>query len=85
MGLQVPGLQVLRGALVVAEAVACRLPVIASNIPAHRAQLGDAYPALFTPGDVEGLAEYLRHFVGDDAFAQGLRRQQAALAIRSTM
>lgn len=70
------------GALVVSEAVACRLSVIASNIAAHRAQLGVDYPALFSPGDVEGLAQYMQRFVSDDVFAQSLMLEQPALAAR---
>jgi glycosyltransferase involved in cell wall biosynthesis len=70
------------GALVVSEAVACRLPVIASNIPAHRAQLGAGYPALFTPGDVESLAQCMQRFVGDADFIQAIEREQADLAAR---
>jgi glycosyltransferase involved in cell wall biosynthesis len=67
------------GALVIAEAVACRLPVIASNIPAHRAQLGADYPGLFKTGDAHDLARQLRRFVADPELLSDLQRRQAAL------
>lgn len=67
------------GALVVSEAVACRLPVIASNIPAHRSQLGADYPGLFQVGDADHLAESLTRFVGDQKFIDALRQSQAHL------
>jgi glycosyltransferase involved in cell wall biosynthesis len=70
------------GALVIAEAVACRLPVIASNIPAHRAQLGADYPGLFQVGDSADLARQLTRFVGDLTLVEQLRRRQGALAAK---
>lgn len=68
------------GALVVPEAIACRLPVIASNIPAHRGQLGADYPGLFAAGNVEALAAAMRAFVADQDYRQTLMRQTTALA-----
>ncbi|WVN41160.1 glycosyltransferase family 4 protein [beta proteobacterium MWH-UniP1] len=70
------------GALVIAEAVACRLPVIASNIPAHRAQLGADYPGLFRVGDAQDLARQLQRFVADADFLEQLRRRQGALTAK---
>jgi glycosyltransferase involved in cell wall biosynthesis len=72
------------GALVISEAVACRLPVIASNIPAHRAQLGEDYPGLFAVGDADQLAQQLTRFVADTSFSEVLRSCQPELALRLT-
>lgn len=47
------------GSLVIAEAVACDLPVLASDIGCHRAMLGSDYPGLFGVGDRAGLTEIL--------------------------
>ncbi len=68
------------GALVVSEAVACRLPVIASAIPAHRGQMGGDYPGFFRTGDPDDLARVLIRFVSDDAFVEQLRERGLALA-----
>ncbi|MBU3725173.1 MAG: glycosyltransferase [Burkholderiaceae bacterium] len=68
------------GALVVAEAIACRLPVIASNIAAHRAQLGMKNPGFFEPGDVDGLAAQLTRFIADQNFSSQLCEHQTTLA-----
>lgn len=73
------------GALVIAEAVACRLPVIASSIPAHRAQLGADYPGLFQVGDARDLARQLQRFVADADFVEQLRRRQGALTAKLAM
>lgn len=70
------------GALVVAEAVACRLPVLASDIPAHRGQLGAAYPGLFAVGDRHALAETLKRFVADESYQRMLAKACNALAPR---
>ena len=67
------------GALVVSEAVACRLPILASNIPSHRSQLGADYPGLFPVGSVSGLAELMTRFVGDQAFVDSLFAREAGL------
>jgi len=68
------------GALVVPEAIACRLPVIASDIAAHRGQLGDQYPGLFAVGVVDQLAAAMARFVSDAQFQELLCKQTAALA-----
>lgn len=70
------------GALVIAEAVACRLPVLASNIPAHRAQLGADYPGLFRVGDADDLARQLTRFVSDPNLVEQLRSRQGGLAAK---
>jgi glycosyltransferase involved in cell wall biosynthesis len=68
------------GALVVPEAIACRLPVIASDIPAHRGQLGNQYPGLFAVGSVDQLAGAMARFVSDAQFQQQLCDQTINLA-----
>jgi glycosyltransferase involved in cell wall biosynthesis len=72
------------GALVIAEAVACRLPIIASDIPAHRSQLGSDYPALFPVRDTEKLATLMRRFIADPGLVASIHglhpRLQATLA-----
>jgi len=47
------------GSLVIAEAVACDLPVLASDIGCHRAMLGSDYPGLFGVGDRASLTDIL--------------------------
>ena len=72
------------GALVVPEALACRCPVIASDIAAHRAQLGANYAGLFPVGNVEVLAQHLVRFIADEEFSRSLRQSSLALAPRLT-
>jgi glycosyltransferase involved in cell wall biosynthesis len=67
------------GALVVAEAVACRLPIIASDIPAHRGQLGGTYPGLFPVGNARALANALLRFVAEEGFLKTLLHAVEAL------
>jgi glycosyltransferase involved in cell wall biosynthesis len=68
------------GALVVPEAVASRLPLIASDIPAHLGQLGADYPGFFPVGDVDALASVLQRFVSDPEFQQALVDSTVSLA-----
>lgn len=67
------------GALVIAEAVACRLPIIASDIPAHRSQLGADYPGLFPVRDAQVLASLLGRFIADPPLGEALRAVQTRL------
>lgn len=60
------------GALVVAEAVGCHLPIIASDIPAHLGQLGSDYPGLFPVGDIDALAHTLTRFIADEPYRASL-------------
>jgi glycosyltransferase involved in cell wall biosynthesis len=70
------------GALVVAEAVACQLPIIASDIPAHLGQLGSDYPGLFPVGDVNQLAQTLARFIANEAYRLSLLNAVNALVVR---
>lgn len=73
------------GALVVPEAIAAGLPVLASNIPAHRGQLGADYPGFFPVGDASGLARLMARFVSDADFQASLyqRSRQLVSALAS--
>ena len=50
---------------VLLEACASARVVVASDIPANRAVLGDDYPLLFPPGDIDRLGESLLRALGD--------------------
>lgn len=67
------------GALVVSEAVARRLPIIASDIDAHKGQLGSDYPGFFAVGSSDSLAQALTRFIGDEAYFQKLHVATQAL------
>jgi len=66
------------GANVLGEAVACGTPVIASDIPAARAALGDDYPAFFAVGDERALATLLSRAETDPRWLAGLGRRVRA-------
>jgi dimethylhistidine N-methyltransferase len=61
------------GANVVSEALAARVPVVASRIPGTTGLLGDDYPGLFDAGDTEALAALLVRAESDAKFMNGLR------------
>lgn len=53
--------------IVLIEAMACGLPVMASNIPGYRAVLEDGVQGVLTPpGDVRALSEALIGLIGED-------------------
>ena len=60
--------------LAVVEAMALGLPVVASDIPAHREVLGPGYPA-FLPNDPDLLARMIDRLL-DDATARGTLGEQ---------
>ena len=66
------------GANVVIEAVRSRVPVLASRIDGNVGLLGAAYDGYFPVGDAEALADLMRRFADDAAFAAHLRAQCAA-------
>ena len=68
------------GANVLSEALACSVPVIASDIPGNTGILGRDWPALFAPGDTMALAELLRRLATDAAHRAELERRTRALA-----
>ena len=61
------------GALVISEAAAHRLPVLASRIDGHLGLLGEDYPGYFTVGDPSDLARLMRQFAASAAFRDELR------------
>lgn len=65
------------GALVVSEAVAVGLPVLASDIAGHRGLLGDHYPGLYPVGNEQALSDLMSRFVRSRSYRQEL--QQALL------
>lgn len=73
------------GALVVSEAVAVGLPILASDVPGHRGLLGDDYPGLFPVGDEQALADLMARFVRSADYRASLLDgiQQAAPALTS--
>lgn len=69
------------GANVVSEALACGIPVLASNIPGNVGILGAGYPGMFRVGDTRGLADLLMRAESDPPFlsrleSHGRRRAQ---------
>lgn len=63
------------GANVVSEALACSVPVIASEIPGSVGMLGEDWPAYFPVGDTRALAGILRRVEADDAFRRELEER----------
>ncbi len=61
--------------LVLVEAMACGIPVVASDIPGYRAVLGEGrYGVLVPPGDVSALAAALLELVENDAKREAMAR-----------
>ena len=72
------------GANVVSEAVVAGAPVIASDIPGNVGLLGRDHPALFAPGDTEGLRALLHRAETDPAFLDAVRAHGDARRDRFT-
>ena len=66
------------GANVVIEAVRSRVPVLASRIDGNVGLLGAGYDGYFPVGDAAALADLMRRFAGDAAFAAHLGAQCTA-------
>jgi len=66
------------GANVVSEALAVRLPVLASHVPGNVGMLGKDYAGFFPLGDERALAALLLRAETDPAFYRLLQRQCAA-------
>ncbi len=70
------------GANVVIEAVRSGVPVLASRIDGNVGLLGRGYAGYFEAGDDAALADLVRRFAAEPAFAARLAAQCAALAPR---
>lgn len=68
------------GANALSEAIACAVPVIASDIPGNTGILGRDWPALFAPGDTMALAGLLRRLATDPSHLAELEQRTIALA-----
>jgi len=65
---------------VLSEALALRLPVIASDIPGCTGILGPDHPALFPAGDTRALARLLHRVETDAVLYQKLRERSESLS-----
>jgi len=61
------------GANVVSEALAARVPVIASEIPGNVGMLGKDYPGYYETSDERELARLLHRVETDDTFYETLK------------
>jgi len=68
------------GANVISEAIADRVPVLASHIPGNVGLLGARYPGYFPVGDARALAALLRRCETDTTFLERLERWMSSLA-----
>jgi putative glycosyltransferase (TIGR04348 family) len=68
------------GANVIAEAVTCGVPIVATRISGNVGMLGADYAGYFTPGDDHELARVLDRLCRDISFLATLRAQCAARA-----
>jgi putative glycosyltransferase (TIGR04348 family) len=69
------------GANVVCEALACRVPVIASRVPGNVGMLGARYAGYFRVGDERALARLLARAERDRAYYDHLKASCAARAV----
>ena len=66
------------GPAVVTEAIVAGVPVLASDIPAHRGLLGEDYLGFFTVDDPADLSRRIADFVEREAYRERLRQQIVA-------
>jgi len=67
--------------LAMLQAVACGVPVLASNIEGNTAVLGCDHPGLFPPGDAARLAQLMTAAARDPGFLPQLRESQQRVDI----
>jgi len=67
--------------LALLQAIACGIPVLASNIEGNTAVLGSNHPGLFSPGDHARLAQLLVTASRDPAFLQQVRDFQTKVEV----
>lgn len=72
------------GALVLAEAAAVGLPIVASRIPGHVGILGEQHPGWFEPGDAADLAARLQRWLSSPSDRQALQLASDAARDRLT-
>jgi glycosyltransferase involved in cell wall biosynthesis len=72
------------GALVLAEASAVGLPIVASRILGHVGILGEQHPGWFEPGDAADLAARLQHWLSSPSDRQALQLASDAACDRLT-
>ena len=68
------------GAHVVSEALACGVPVVASDIPGSVGLLGESYPGYFPVGDTQALSDLLLRCETDSDFYAELEQGCVSLA-----
>uniref|UniRef100_E6PEE2 Glycosyl transferase group 1 n=1 Tax=mine drainage metagenome TaxID=410659 RepID=E6PEE2_9ZZZZ len=68
------------GANVLGEAIALRVPVLASRIDGNIGLLGASYPGYYEVGSTASLRRLLQRFIEDRAFRRALRAHIARLA-----
>lgn len=61
--------------MVLARALACALPVVASDIPGYRDVVGDRTGTLVPPGDAAALADGVAHLLQDEPGRQACGRE----------
>ncbi|MGA1691867.1 MAG: glycosyltransferase [Burkholderiaceae bacterium] len=72
------------GALVLAEAAAVGLPIVASRIPGHVGILGEQHPGWFEPGDAADLSARLQRWLSSRSDRQALQLASDAARQRLT-
>jgi glycosyltransferase involved in cell wall biosynthesis len=65
--------------LALLQAIACRIPIIASRIEGNEAVVGEKHPGLFAPGSLEEYRSLLRRGICEDAFRNDLLAFQDGL------
>ncbi len=65
--------------LALLQAIACRIPIIASHIEGNAAVLGEKHPGLFTPSSLEEYRSLLRRGIREETFRNELLTAQDRL------
>jgi glycosyltransferase involved in cell wall biosynthesis len=65
--------------LALLQAIACRIPIVASRIEGNEAVLGEKHPGLFIPSSLEEYRSLLGRGIREDAFRNELLASQDAL------
>lgn len=70
------------GANVIAEALACRVPILASRISGSLGMLGEEYPGYFPVGDTQALADLMQRAETDPGYYAELQESVESLRPR---